>query len=59
MHDEQTAWRHMDLFAPTEEHRLLADTLRTFVTDEVEPQAAEFNRDERGVLVCEPKPDGE
>src|SRR5713101_5596357 len=47
-HDEQAAaWRTLNLFAPTDEHRLLADTLQTFVTEEVEPQAAEFNRAER------------
>jgi isovaleryl-CoA dehydrogenase len=40
-------WRDLDLLAPTEEHRLLADTMRAFVADEVEPQAAEFNRNER------------
>ena len=48
MHDEHAAaWRKLNLFAPTEEHRLLAETLHTFVTEEVEPQATEFNRDER------------
>src|SRR5512144_531949 len=48
MHDEHAiAWRTLSLFAPTEEQRLLAETVRTFVTEEVEPQAAEFNRDER------------
>src|SRR5262249_24594588 len=41
------SWRRLDLFAPTDEHRLLGDTLRTFVSEEVEPQAAEFNRAER------------
>ena len=45
--DSGNLWRQMDLFAPTEEHRLLADTLHTFVTQEVEPQATEFNRNER------------
>jgi isovaleryl-CoA dehydrogenase len=40
-------WRSFDLFAPTEEHRLLAQTLNEIVTREVEPQAASFNRDER------------
>ncbi|MCK6554351.1 acyl-CoA dehydrogenase family protein [Candidatus Binatia bacterium] len=40
-------WRSFDLFAPTDEHRMLADTLHTFVRDEVEPQAAAYNRDER------------
>ncbi len=36
-----------DLFAPTPEHALLADTLREFVEREVEPQAAEHDRRER------------
>ena len=38
--------RELDLFAPTPEHALLADTLETFVAREVEPQAAEHDRDE-------------
>ncbi len=37
----------MDLFAPTDEHRMLAATMRDFVRDEVEPQAAAFNREEK------------
>ncbi len=36
----------LDLFAPTPEHALLADTLREFVAREVEPQAAEHDRSE-------------
>ncbi len=47
LEDEPTAWRALDLFAPTPEHRLLAETLREFVTREVEPQAAEHDRAER------------
>ncbi len=39
-------WRRLDLLAPTPEHQLLADTLREFVTREVEPQAAEHDRNE-------------
>jgi isovaleryl-CoA dehydrogenase len=39
-------WRGLDLFAPTEEHVLLADSLRQFVAREVEPQAAEHDRNE-------------
>jgi isovaleryl-CoA dehydrogenase len=35
-----------DLFAPTPEHALLAETLREFVTREVEPQAAAHDRAE-------------
>src|SRR5258706_9461257 len=42
-----TAWRELDLFAPTDEHRLLADTVAEFVVHEVEPQAAAFNREEK------------
>jgi isovaleryl-CoA dehydrogenase len=40
-------WRELNLFAPTDEHRLLAETVHAFVTQEVEPQAALFNREER------------
>ena len=36
-----------DLFNPTEEHGALRDMLRQFVADEVEPQAIEFNREEK------------
>ena len=36
-----------DLFHPTEEHALFDRTLRDFVQQEVEPQAAEHDRDER------------
>lgn len=35
-----------DLFAPTPEHAMLAETLREFVAREVEPQAAAHDRDE-------------
>lgn len=45
--DESPAWRSLDLFAPTPEHALLAQTLREFVAREVEPQAAEHDREER------------
>lgn len=34
------------LFNPTEEHRALRDMLRTFVANEIEPQAQEYNRTE-------------
>lgn len=40
-------WHTFDLFAPTDEHRLLGETLQTFVSSEVDPQAAQFNREER------------
>jgi isovaleryl-CoA dehydrogenase len=39
--------RSFDLYAPTPEHALLAETLREFVAREVEPQAAEHDRSER------------
>lgn len=35
-----------DLFHPTEEHKMLRDTVRAFVQSEVEPQAHEFDRKE-------------
>ncbi|MFT5442382.1 MAG: isovaleryl-CoA dehydrogenase [Myxococcota bacterium] len=44
---ENAEWRALDLFAPTEEHQMLADTLREFVAREVEPQAQEHDRAER------------
>ena len=40
-------WSQVDLSAPTPEHALLADTLRTFVEREVEPQALDADREER------------
>src|SRR5262245_1856735 len=40
-------WRSIDLFAPTPEHRLLAATVWQLVADEVEGQAARFNREEK------------
>ena len=40
-------WKRLDLFAPTPEHGLLAETLEAFVTREVEPQAARHDREER------------
>ncbi|HXV36739.1 MAG TPA: acyl-CoA dehydrogenase family protein, partial [Myxococcota bacterium] len=43
----ESDWRRFDLFAPTPQHALLADTLREFVSREVEPQAAEHDRSER------------
>jgi len=46
MADSTDAWRRFDLLAPTPEHQLFADTLREFVTREVEPQAAEHDRNE-------------
>jgi isovaleryl-CoA dehydrogenase len=40
-------WRERSLYLPTDEHRMLAQTVEAFVRDEVEPQAQEFNRQER------------
>ncbi|MDE0884779.1 MAG: acyl-CoA dehydrogenase family protein [Myxococcota bacterium] len=45
--EEPGNWRNFDLFAPSEEHALLAESLRIFVQREVEPQAAEHDREER------------
>src|SRR6516162_3559177 len=39
--------RKFDLFMPTPEHALLAQTLHEFVSREVEPQAAAHDRSER------------
>lgn len=44
---EWELWSTRDLFAPTDEHLMLADTLRAFVEQEVEPQAALHDREER------------
>ena len=44
---EWEAWLSRDLFAPSDEHAMLADTLRSFVEQEVEPQAALHDREER------------
>jgi isovaleryl-CoA dehydrogenase len=43
----EETWRGLDLFAPTPEHALLAESLETFVAREVEPQAAEHDKAER------------
>ena len=37
----------IDLFNPTEEHALLRQTVRNFTRDEVEPQALEYDKQER------------
>lgn len=39
-------WREFDLFNPTDEHKMLRETARAFVADEVEPQALENDRKE-------------
>lgn len=40
-------WKSFDLFNPTETHQMLRDTLKSFVKDEVEPQAHEHDRQEK------------
>ncbi len=40
-------WTNLDLFNPTEEHKMLRETVRSFVTSQVEPQAHEFDRAEK------------
>lgn len=40
------AYKEFDLFNPTEEHKMLRDSLASFVRAEVEPQAHAFDRDE-------------
>ena len=40
-------WKNFDLTNPTETHQMLRDTLKSFVKDEVEPQAHEFDRHEK------------
>lgn len=42
-----TELRQLDLFNPSEEHKMLRETVRGFVEAEVEPQAHEFDRSER------------
>jgi isovaleryl-CoA dehydrogenase len=44
---QQDSWQTFDLFNPTEEHAMLRKMVREFVESEVEPQAAEFDREER------------
>ena len=47
-HDPETGMDYDTLFNPTEEHRMLREMVAEFTTQEVEPQAAEF--DEKGVM---------
>ena len=37
----------MDIANPSEEHQMLRDMVRDFVKEHVEPQALEFDRDEK------------
>lgn len=41
------SWKTMDLFNPTEEHKMLRETIANFVKSEVEPQAAKHDREEK------------
>jgi isovaleryl-CoA dehydrogenase len=41
------SWRNMDLANPTPEHKMIRETVRAFVEAEVEPQAHEFDRQEK------------
>jgi isovaleryl-CoA dehydrogenase len=40
-------WKNFDLANPTETHQMLRDTLKSFVKEEVEPQAHEHDRQEK------------
>jgi isovaleryl-CoA dehydrogenase len=42
----ENSWRSLDLFNPTDEHKMLRETVRAFVQSEVEPQALEHDRKE-------------
>lgn len=44
---ENVSLSDFDLYSPTEEHRMLRDSVRAFVRGEVEPQALQFDREER------------
>src|SRR3989344_5044131 len=40
-------WKSFDLFQPTNEHKMLREMVRSFVQEEVEPQAQEFDKKEQ------------
>ncbi|AGH95905.1 acyl-CoA dehydrogenase family protein [Pseudobdellovibrio exovorus] len=40
-------WKTFDLLNPTEEHKMLRDMVKSFVQAEVEPQAHQFDREEK------------
>ncbi|CAN5438938.1 acyl-CoA dehydrogenase family protein [soil metagenome] len=42
-----TAWNEIDLLNPTDEHKMLREAVRSFVSAEVEPQALEYDRAEK------------
>ena len=46
MSDSGEFWKNMDLYNPTEEHAMLRESIRSFVKNEIEPQAAEFDKKE-------------
>jgi isovaleryl-CoA dehydrogenase len=39
-------YKELDIYNPTEEHKMLRETLRSFTQTEIEPQAHEFDRKE-------------
>lgn len=41
------SWRHFDLLNPTSEHKMIREMVRSFVESEVEPQALEYDRQEK------------
>ncbi len=41
------SWRDLDLYNPTDEHKMLRETVREFVKAEVESQAAEHDKKEK------------
>ncbi len=43
----EAGWRDIDLLNPTDEHKMLRDSVRSFVTAEVEPQALDHDRQEK------------
>lgn len=40
-------WQNFDLYNPTEEHQMLRESIRQWVAAEVEPQALEYDRNEK------------
>ena len=40
-------WRSFDIANPTEEHAMIREMVRDFAREEVEPQALEYDRDEK------------
>ena len=45
--DVSVNWKTFDLYNPTPEHALLRETLVSFTKSEVEPQAHEYDRNEK------------